>query len=109
MKNFIRLNKAIKNAKFFSTKKISIKPKQHINSTEEIININDFQKIPELPKEPIKNENENYVCLYYKYFLHTEFDLFNLRNLLYSYLFVKQRKGKLYLNICDSFYKVIYY
>lgn len=50
--------------------------------------------------------DENYACVYYKFPIENEFNLFNLRNLLYAYIFVKQRNGKIYLNISDLASKV---
>jgi hypothetical protein len=78
-----------------------------ITRKEEKIKINladeDYMKQFNLPEEK-KFTKENYACMYYRHKLESEFDLFNLRNLLYSYLFAKQRTGKLHLNICDSYY-----
>jgi hypothetical protein len=49
---------------------------------------------------------ENYACVYYKFPIDQEFDLFKLRNLLYAYIFTRQRKGHIYLNFADSIFKV---
>lgn len=54
---------------------------------------------PSIPKEV-------YACVYYKHKLGQELNLFNLRNIFYSYLFVKKRNGKLLLNISDLNYEV---
>lgn len=72
---------------------------------EQIININPTQPTPEIPipEDPMKKrEEETYACVYYKYFMNSDFDLYKLRNILYSYLFVRQRKGNFYLNVCDA-------
>lgn len=54
---------------------------------------------------------ENYASSYYKLNLKKEFDLLDLRNILYTYLFVRQRNGHIYLNIndyeCDVNFKFI--
>ncbi len=49
---------------------------------------------------------ENYASAYYRLNLNKEFDLFELRNILYTYLFVRQRNGHIYLSINDYDYKV---
>jgi len=49
---------------------------------------------------------EGYASTYYKLDLKKEFDLLDLRNILYSYLFVRQRNGHIYLNVNDFGIKV---
>jgi hypothetical protein len=63
-------------------------------------------KIAEMKKDIIDlsqpvSIKENYASSYYKLNLKKEFDLLDLRNILYSYLFVRQRNGHIYLNIND--------
>jgi len=84
-------------------------PSKIITRREENIKVNladdknEYLKQLNLPEEK-KYTKETYACMYYRHKLESEFDLFNLRNLLYSYIFAKQRTGKLHLNICDSYY-----
>jgi hypothetical protein len=67
-----------------------------------------FNKTPLMESLDQKSRTqENYAAIYYKYDMGKEFNLFNLRNLLYTYIFVKQRNGNIYLNIGDTYYKVI--
>ena len=84
------------------------KKQKIINRREETMKINleenEFMKNLEKEEEK-KFPQENYAKLYYRHKLENDFDLFSLRNLLFSYLFVKQRNGLLHLNICDSYYK----
>lgn len=75
----------------------------------EALNLKKFKhnkKLADLKKElktfsePPKIK-EDYASTYYKLDLKKDFDLFDLRNVLYSYLFVRQRNGHIYLNIND--------
>lgn len=77
--------------------KINLKKRKF--STEKFVDSLQTDKI-------IKEEKDNYACVYYKYNINTEFDIFKLRNLLYSYLFVRQRRGDIYLNINDTSFLV---
>jgi len=84
----------------------------------ETLNLKKFRynnKLAELKKE-FKDISqpaiikENYASSYFRLNLKKEFDLLDLRNILYTYLFVRQRKGHIYLNINDfeSKVKILY-
>lgn len=77
--------------------------KEGIQSVKGLHNLSEKNK--EIDKDKVKIK-ENYACVYYKLPIDQEFDLFKLRNLLYSYIFVRQRKGHIYLNFADSIFKV---
>jgi hypothetical protein len=69
----------------------------------------DFKEKLDLPQEnikPPKKEYENFAQVYYRYHLKKDFDLFDLRNLVYSYIFARQRNGKIMVNIIDSNFEV---
>jgi hypothetical protein len=96
--------------KVIDEKKPIINPKQHkikLPRIKKDIEIDPFltrveQNKQEFEEKKKSNLLEVYASTYYKLSLSKEFDLFDLRNLFYSYLFVKQRNGHIYLNIDDS-------
>lgn len=77
--------------------------KEGIQGVKGLQNLSEKNK--EVDKDKVKIK-ENYACVYYKLPIDQEFDIFKLRNLLYSYIFVRQRKGHIYLNFADSIFKV---
>jgi hypothetical protein len=105
MRNFLyKINKS--NFTRNLNKSIMRKDKAHVVDELKTLNFNEKLEMPTNEKESPKPEYENYACLYYKFFLNKDFDLFSLRNLIYSYIFTKQRKGKIFLNINDTLFEV---
>jgi hypothetical protein len=99
---FTTVNKTLKNEGtpkvIKETKKFDFKEKHELPSEEEF-------KASQMPKK----EYENYAQVYYRYHLKKDFNLFDLRNLIYSYIFTRQRNGKILLNIVDSNFEVIWF
>jgi hypothetical protein len=103
---------------FANNERVEIKSPAGSNKKEEYMKLNMGQGISSLQglkgtnySSPAKEDKvqikENYACVYYKLPIDQEFNLFQLRNLLYAYIFVRQRKGHIYLNFADTMFKVI--
>ena len=128
MKSLSKLSLNISDFKFFSTRNTK-QPKKSLKlkSKEEVSN--NIQKTPKIVKESVtfdpfsntnneldnadpNNEKEirqemdkgkiNYAATYITLKIPDMLDLFKLRDIFYTYLFIKQNDGKLYLNILDD-------
>jgi hypothetical protein len=115
-KKLSRFSFASKAVKEKTNKTIINKNKEKEQSKSEIVSLDFKEKQVNLPNtsnkenfhiNPLNKEYENYAAVYFKYYLQKDFDLFSLRNLLYSYIFTRQRKGKILLNISDTAFQVI--
>jgi hypothetical protein len=113
-KKSIRIKVEKKMPKKFDPPQIDLK-KRLPEKEPETLNYKKFKYNKELAElktdiDRINNEKpeikEGYASSYYKLDLKKEFDLLDLRNILYTYLFVRQRNGHIYLNINDFGIKV---
>ena len=51
------------------------------------------------------NEEDNYCSIYYTLQINKSFDLFDLRDFFFSFMYAKQRKGHIYINLLDTKFK----
>jgi hypothetical protein len=73
-------------------------------------NDNDNEIVSSVLKEnEIQTTHESFASVYYRYNLNKSFDVSAVRNLLYSFIFIKQRHGKMFLNISDSQFNVNFF
>lgn len=100
-KETVMLSQASDNLKKVKADRESLNKKQDTlpNENRKAPNFNDGV-IPEMVKE-----EDNYSSIYYTLEIDKSFDLFELRDFFFSFMFSKQRKGHIYMNILDTKFK----